>query len=216
MTTVARPAVRRPLFAIVAAALALVVARAVWPGLHFDGTSLVLFAIAAAAWALAYLPISKFKAGDYEIELVQTVGELRRKVSQIETADRIAGELEQKVIASEATAALRPARTGGQWDNRVMRGDPADRGAEAEASPAVDEYQRIVASSAPDEDKIARAVDLVERFTRPGNPAAIRAAEFLRRILGEVQAGRLDVSPRLTNVVLDFAWRLILVQAGSR
>lgn len=211
MSTVARATVQRPLLAVVAVAVGLILARAAMPELKFDTTSLVLFAIAAAAWALAYLPISKFKAGEYEIELVQAVDTLKQKVSQIETADRVVGELEQQVIASEAAVAARATHVPAQWEGKVMRGDPATRMSDQERGSLLEDFQRITASSAPDGEKISRAVAAVERSGN-GDPACASALEMLRRIDADVKSGRLETSSRLTGHVLDLAWRLIAPQ----
>jgi hypothetical protein len=209
--SVARGTVRRPLLAVVGVAVGLIVARAVWPELKFDSTSLVLFAIAAAAWAMAYLPISKFKAGDYEIELVQQVDALKQKVSQIETADRVTAELGRKVIAIEAAATARTEHVPAGFETKVMRGDPADAPRFIDNASA-GEYLRIVDSPASDREKIARVVELLERLVGEGRlPAAARGAiEGLKQVRDELQSGEIPAHPRVTNSVLDLAWRLIV------
>jgi hypothetical protein len=213
VTTVPRATVRRPLLGIVVVAVALMIARVIWPELKLDSTSLILFAIAAIAWALAYLPISRFKAGDYEIELVHAVDTLKQKVSQIETADRVTGELERKVLATEVAVATRGTHTGEHQPGSVMRGDPADRKPESERSAALEEFRRMIASAASDKEKIARAVDLVERTVR--DSAATGTLDSFRKINAEVQSDQQEPAPRLTNEVLDLAWRLIVLQTSG-
>jgi hypothetical protein len=198
MTTVAPAKVRLPLLAIVVAAVALIAARMVWPGLNFDTTSLILFGIAAIAWALAFLPLTRLKFGEFEADLAPMVA-----------------AFEQKVIASEAAQAAAPRQTR---PGVVMRGGPSPEGPAIDpaVSAAFEEYRAIVESLASDREKIVRVAVVVERLARDGrvDPAARDAVDVLLRLRDQVVEGRAEPTPQLTSTILDFAGRLMKTIAG--
>lgn len=195
MTAVPWVKVRAPLLAIVVAAVGLIGARMIWPRLYFDTTSLILFGIAAVAWALAYVPVTKLKWGDFEAELAPMVA-----------------ALEQKVIACEVAATARAVQGTGTQPGVVMRGDPLDgRAAELGASALYEEFRAIVGPPAPDADKVVRAAALLERLVHEGRirPPASEAVGALRTVRDEIVAGRTPLTPELANRILELAWRLL-------
>lgn len=200
MTAVPRAKIRGPLLAIVAAAVGVIIARMVWPRLHFDTTSLILFGIAALAWALAYIPVTRLRFGDFEAELAPLVA-----------------AFEQKVIASEAAATARAAHGPEKRPGVVYRGDPAsDARTEPAMAAAVEEYRAIVGSTVPDREKIASVAALVERLQRDGraDPAARDAIGALQEVRDVVVQGRAETTPQLTSSTLNLSWRLIKTFLG--
>ncbi len=67
---------RWPFFLVALASLALIVARMRWPALHFDSSSLILFAIAGGCLSLCYLPLKRIKMGELEMELETLQGQI--------------------------------------------------------------------------------------------------------------------------------------------
>lgn len=192
-----RAKVRLPLLAIVAAAVGLIAARMIWPKLNFDTTSLILFGIAAVAWALTFMPVSKLKFGDFEAEMAPMVAALG-----------------QKVTATEAAATARTMQTGDRRPQVVMRGDSPSESAD----PSVfEEYRAIVGSGALDGEKVVRVVDLVEQFARVSwvDSASREALDTLRDIRDTVVHRRAELTPSLTSEILDSAWRLLRTMAES-
>ena len=187
--------VRLPLLAIVAAAIALIIARMVWPRLHFDTTSLILFGIAAVAWALATVPVTRVKFGDFEAELAPVVA-----------------AFEQKVIAAEAAQAVQAAAPRTPRPGEVMRGPAV---ANPAVAAALEEYRSIVASTAPDLDKVVQAASLVERLSHDGrmDSSDREAVRLLLVIRDHVMRKPGTLQPHITTGVLDTVGRLIRTMA---
>jgi len=193
MTAIPRAKIRLPLLAIVAAAAGLIIARMIWPKLHFDTTSLILFGIAAVAWALAYVPVTKLKFGDFEAELAPLVA-----------------AVEQQVLAAEAAATVRSAQGPEGRPGVVYRGGPAEEREDAAARAALEEYAAIVGSGASDRDKIIRVANLVERVAQGEKHAEVRqAGESFAVLRNHIVHGGAVPSPEYVSAVLDAGGRLI-------
>jgi len=192
MTAVSRERIRFPLLAIVAAAVGLIAARMIWPKLHFDTTSLILFGIATVAWSLAYVPVTKLKFGDFEAEL-----------------EPLVAKLEQKVIASEAAATVRAVEHVEKRPGVVYRED--GKGPDPAVVGALEEYRTVVGSGAPDTEKIVRVTALVERLAREGmvDPLARGALDTLQEVRDNIVQQRVELAPRRASEILDFAGRLV-------
>lgn len=200
MTAVPRERIRLPLLAIVVAAVGLIAARMIWPKLHFDTTSLILFGIAAVAWALAYVPVTKLKFGDFEAEM-----------------EPLVAALEQKVIASEAAATVRAVEQVEKRPGVVYRDEPSSRERTDPVITAAVEYGAIVGSAIPDREKIARVAALVEQLQRQGraDPGTRDAIGALQEVRDQVMQGRVQTTAQLTSSTLNLAWRLVKTVLGG-
>lgn len=189
---VARERIRLPLLAVVFAAVGLIAARMVWPKLLFDTTSLILFGIAALAWALAYVPVTKLKWGDFEAEL-----------------EPLVAALGQKVIAAEA------APSAGRMEPRpdiVYRGGVDLEEAEhPAANEALAEFQEIVGSVTADREKLARVAELIDRVAGQGrfDAATTAAVDELSNLQRLIRGGMVLAKPAAIVLVLDYAGRLL-------
>ncbi|WP_242342701.1 hypothetical protein [Anaeromyxobacter terrae] len=219
---------RWPLFVIALGAVGLVGARMVWPSLHFDSTSLILFGVAGLALLVAYLPLKRIKWGEFEAEL-----------------DRYVDALEQKVVASENAAAAeeskRPAQAGVAGRSGTATpfspATAASRSQESVPRSASDEWFSLVNSKASNVEKILSASILLDKvvqmtatqlgLTTPGSVKGPRA--LIDRFVSEGLIGRdesaafmdfwnirnkvvhhgLQPSDEQTARVLDLVWRLV-------
>lgn len=200
--SIPRARIRLPLLAIVAAAVGLIAARMVWPKLLFDTTSLILFGIAALAWALAYLPITKLKVFDLEAEL-----------------EPLVAKLEQKVIASEAEATVRATKDTEKRPGVVYRREPGF----AEDSPggggraALEEFAEILESNTPDEARVIRAANLLWRVAndRELSSKTWDAVHVVQSLRIRIEEEGYSMSPQDAKRVLDGIGRLIRMIVGE-
>jgi hypothetical protein len=208
-----RAKIRLPLLAIVAAAMGLIAARMIWPKLHFDTTSLILFGIAAVAWALAYAPVKKLKFGDFEAELEPMIAALGQKVIASEAAATVQSTRGDRVLARDEIIY----RDGGSTsypDSRPIDSDDhgaTDAAVDVVVNTAFKEFTGIVGSAAEDRDKIVRVADLIERLSRERiiDPATRTAVEDLQALRNSIWSGEVPVTPADTLILLDYAWRLL-------
>lgn len=193
MSKVARAKIQLPLLAIVAAAVGLIAARMMWPKLNFDTTSLILFGIAAVAWALAYVPLTKFKFGEFEAEFAPIVA-----------------NVEQKVLVAEAAVTERAEQDGGMRPDSVDRGGPSGKGMDPATSAALREYRAIMETADSDRNKTLQVIALVERLAGELDldPEVQNAAQSLRKLRKWVLLAGEEMTPQITAEALNLARRI--------
>jgi hypothetical protein len=89
---------RWPLFVVAGASSLLILSRMYWrDNLFFDQTSLILFAVAAMALLLCYIPMKRVKVGQVEIEM--DLAQLGRDIK--EAREALAEDSETRVVPKE-------------------------------------------------------------------------------------------------------------------